>query len=303
MTKFIALRQQNAVGPELKRAAQKILDAALSTLRDDSQNDAIVIHEFRIELKRWRAFLRLLAPVLGEAGQELNVAARGLARELTRARDIQSALDAFNDLPFTKGEQARQPLSIQARKSIGKRLEVLQKKMETDGLTAAYRERAERYLQEAITATQTWPLDEFVFADLAAGLTKTYRRARRLIPKDWTTAAPEELHRLRQRVVDHRYQMELVQPLWPRLGKAWIDEAQRLRRRLGQVQDLAMLELMTRPGRPLAQWRSRLMPLMTQRRLDRTSVAKRLTVRLFAEKPKAFRRRMEALWDANAQIR
>ena len=39
----------------------------------------------------------------------------------------------------------------------------------------------------------------------------------------------------------HRYQMDLVEPLWPRFARMWTAECQRLRDRLGQYQDLLVL--------------------------------------------------------------
>ena len=57
------------------------------------------------------------------------------------------------------------------------------------------------------------------------------------------------LHDLRRRVVAHRYQMELVEPLWPKFGKLWVAEAQRLRDRLGAFQDLSVLLGFTAPHR------------------------------------------------------
>ena len=60
-----------------------------------------------------------------------------------------------------------------------------------------------------------------------AAVVHAYRRARKMQPDDWATATPEALHELRQAVVIHRYQMELVEELWPRLGETWIEEAQR----------------------------------------------------------------------------
>jgi hypothetical protein len=93
--------------------------------------------------------------------------------------------------------------------------------------------------------------------------------------------------------------MELVEPLWPRLGRTWIEEAQRLRNRLGQYQDLTVLTALTEPRQILAPWRSRLLPLIAQRQADHAETAERISGRLFAEPPKAFRKRMEALWSAS----
>ena len=61
----------------------------------------------------------------------------------------------------------------------------------------------------------------------------TYKRARKAQPDDWGGAHADDLHELRRRVIEHRYQMELIEPVWPRFGRIWVDEAQRLRNRLG----------------------------------------------------------------------
>ena len=75
----------------------------------------------------------------------------------------------------------------------------------------------------------------------------------------------EELHDLRKRVVIHRYQIDIIEPLWPRFVKMWSGEAQRLRDRLGKHQDMLMLASLTGPHRPLARWRSRLTPAIAER--------------------------------------
>ena len=140
------------------------------------------------------------------------------------------------------------------------------------------------------------------FADLARELAKTYRRVRKDAPEDWRAAEPEVLHELRSRVVAHRYQMELVEPLWPKFGRVWVAEAQRLRDRLGSFQDFSVLQGFTRPHAALAPWRSRLVPLILARQATHAKAAQRIGGRLLAEKPRAFRRRLEALWEPASRV-
>jgi CHAD domain-containing protein len=141
-------------------------------------------------------------------------------------------------------------------------------------------------------------LSKLTFSELADLLAKTYRRARGSIPKSWDATEAEDLHELRRRVVEHRYQMELIEPAWPRLGRIWVDEAQRLRTRLGKYQDLTVLAEKSGPHQVLAPWRSKLAPLIAHRQVEHAQAARKMAVRIFAEPPKAFRRRIEALWDA-----
>ena len=126
----------------------------------------------------------------------------------------------------------------------------------------------------------------------------TSAHLRDAFPKDWSSASPEVMHTFRQRVVVHRYQMELAVPLWPKIGRVWVAEAQKLRDRLGHFQDLAVLRTFTTPHQPLAPWRSRLLPLIAARQAEHASAAERVARRIFAEKPKAFRRRLISLWEA-----
>jgi hypothetical protein len=90
---------------------------------------------------------------------------------------------------------------------------------ESATLTEGTRERLAAAFALTLDTVDRWALDHVKFADVAESLTEGYRRAQESVPHDWTSAEIEALHRLRQRVIIHRYQMELVTPLWPRLGR------------------------------------------------------------------------------------
>ncbi len=291
---------ENRFGAALSAAANAIIADARQALSDPKRSDAESVHDVRKAIKRWRALLRLLTRPVGEEAERMRIEARDLMRELTGARDAQSALDALEDLRKTAA-LAVPPFSDRTLKNIQTRLTAIRDAAEKAGFTQGTRDRLSRYLDDAETALARWPLQAAKFDAVADGLTVTYRRARRLIPDDWTTADPDHLHDLRRRVVEHRHQLDLMMPLWPRLGQVWADEAQRLRGRLGACQDLVILGNFTGPHRPLAPWRSRLGPLIAARRAQHLTAAERLAGRLFAERPKAFRRRIAALWKARSR--
>src|SRR5690348_2703527 len=93
-----AVRPDAAVGEALRAVARDTLSEARTVLDDYERPDAVAVHDLRKALKRWRALLRLLEPFLGEDVRRLRAEARDLARELSGARDAQSAIDALNDL-------------------------------------------------------------------------------------------------------------------------------------------------------------------------------------------------------------
>jgi len=280
-------------GDGLAAAARLIIADGRQALTDPELSDPEAVHEVRKALKRWRALLRLLGRPLGEQADQMRMEARELMRAIAGARDAQSALDALGDL-----RKAEVPFSETSAETIRARLTEMRDAAEAKSFTKTMRDRLSRYLDYATLSLERWPLKAIDFDTVTDGLTSTYRRARQLVPDGWTDAEAEHLHDLRRRVVEHRHQMDLVEPLWPRLGKVWAEEAQRLRNQLGACQDLAVLTSLTAPHEPLAPWRSRLAPLIEERRSGHLKTAQRLSGRLFAEKPKAFRRRIAALWSA-----
>ena len=286
-----ALQPNAAIGPAVRAIARNILAGARAAVVDPERPSGDAVHDFRRAIKQWRALMRLLEPFIPNA-TGLRREAREHARSLALARDGQSALNAFDDL-VKKGVV----LSERTTATIRERIEALRASEERSGLTPELRDAIVAWLDATAAEIELWPLDPFDFSSIAARLAAGYREARQRIPADWSQASAEDLHQLRQRVVDHRYQMDLVEPLWPRQGRMWTDEAERLRDRLGRCQDLEILKQLTAPHQPLARWRSRLTPACAERTTELAQRAARIALRLFAEKPKAFRRRLETLWE------
>jgi CHAD domain-containing protein len=243
-------------------------------------------------MKRWRALLRLLEPFVGAEARRLRDEARDLARALTGARNAQSALDALADL-----EKHGLALSARSIAGLRRRIEEIRLSAETT-VNGDMRLRLGNALEQASAVVERWPLHTLTFDDVADQLTRFYRDARRLLPKDWPTAEAEDLHELRKWVVIHRYQIDIIEPLWPRFVKMWSGEAQRLRDRLGKHQDLLMLTSLTGPHQPLARWRSRLAVAIAERRAAHVGGSARIAARIFVEKPNALRRRLATMWTA-----
>ncbi len=271
----------------LAGTACSIVAAARHALTDPNLPRFKSIHDVRKAFKRWRALMRLLEDQLGQEARRMRAEARGLMRKLAPARDFQSALDAARDL--RKGNPRLSEASLHA---INQRLTELRDTAEAMHFNKAIRMRLLRYLDVAAVSLERWPLASIDIDTIADGLSATYRRARKRVPKKWRQADAESLHALRRRVVEHRYQMDMIKPSWPHLGKERSDKAQRLRQRLGACQDLAMLANFAAPRRPLAAWRSQIERAIQARRAAHLKAAARISGKLFAEKPKIFRQKI-----------
>ena len=289
-----ALQPNTAIGPAVRAIGGHILAQGRLVLTDPERTGQDAVHKFRRAMKEWRALMRLMAPFIPDAPRWRHEA-RDHARSLSHARDGAAACNAFDGLL----DKSILILSPRTTETIRSRIEALRGGEEEAVLTPMLRDAILAWIDVAAAAIEQWPLDPFDFSSIARQLTIAYRNARRHIPDDWLAAGAEDLHTLRQRVVDLRYQMELIEPLWPRFGQMWTDEAERLRDRLGRCQDLEVLRRLTDLHQPLAHWRSRLTPAIAERSGDLAQRASRIAHRLFAEKPKAFRHRMEALWESS----
>jgi CHAD domain-containing protein len=283
------MASRSNVAETLRTIAREILTAADRAITDQTLSEAIAVHEFRKKMKRWRALLRLLEPYLARKDRALRIEARDFARSLAGPRDAQSALDAFDDAFKHSTRLPRRLLQ-----AVRERLEHARREAERAVLTAEMRRTISKALRTAGRAVDRWPLQRLKAADIADELTRTYRRVRRRLPNDWHDATPDDLHRMRQRIIELRYQLELLETIFPERGEPRIDDLQKLRDRLGRFQDLALLKNLTGPKGLLVPWRSRLTPVIADRQAVHLAAAARLGERLFAERPKTFRRRLRS---------
>jgi CHAD domain-containing protein len=291
---------QNIAAGTLSGLLRDLVASGRTAVETPDISDAAAVHDLRKALKGWRAMMRLIVPTIGDDAERMRIEARDLAREIAAARDGQAAQEALADL-LSEHDDNLPGAPRRARATIEERLAALRTSAEAVSLTTERKAQISEMWTRAGAAIERWPLAKFDRTEAARQLAASYRRVRNAIPEDWSKASPEALHKLRQRVVVHRYQMELAEPLWPKVMRLWVSEAQRLRDRLGSHHDLMILQHLTAPHQPLSRWRSKLAPLITARQAEHVTAAKRLAGRLFAETPKAFLRRLASLWEHRAR--
>ncbi|MDO8981935.1 MAG: CHAD domain-containing protein [Afipia sp.] len=278
------------------RAAQERLQEPLH-----SGKPSAAIHDLRVALKRWQALLRLLEGPIGDEVMVLRHEARLLARAFGRSRDAQSVLDALADI--AKQRDAGTPaMSKRTEATITQRLRETRDASEAAQLNAEVHQHLRNGVAQASACLASWPLERIDFEDIVTALARSYRRARRRLPRKWEDMEPEAIHDFRKAVVTFRYQLDLIAPLWPKVWRAFIDEVQRVRMQLGRSNDLVALSLLTQPNQPLAHWRSRLTPPIESRRRLHLERARLLSGRVFAESPRSFRKRIETLAKAAADL-
>ncbi|MCS0500772.1 CHAD domain-containing protein [Ancylobacter mangrovi] len=275
------------LGHALLHAAQEARTAL------DTRDPVKSVHDLRKAFKRLRALLRLVrGRKKAHDALALERALADAARRLSGARDHAARQEALDDL-VAKAELAPEHaqaamLALSAPEESGHAtLGVGPHEADLNALVYRCLIDTPRFAG----AMSTGQLVEALADDYA----RARRRGRKVDPAD-----AEGLHDLRKAVIAQRYQMGLVTPLWPRLGKVWEDELQRLRDKLGKHHDLAVLAARLAAYEPGAQdeaWHAAVSAAAGARQQRLAQSALHLHRRLFAERPRTFRRRIAAYFD------
>lgn len=284
----------------LHRVAREQMESALEELDDPDRAEAA--HAYRRRVKKARALLRLVRPALGERYAEETARLRAGAHALAPARDASAVLEAFDALlePLEprKDDAPRARLALVRDELEARRARALR----ADALTHAL-DHARRSARAHAEAAARFTLSEHGFDALAGGWKRVHRDARQALERARRTRAAEDLHRLRRRAKDQRYQTRLLRGTWKPLLGVRVDELHRLSDLLGADHDLAGLRalLLAEPesfGGELTL--HPLLALLDTRRAALQERALPLATRLFAERPRAITRRLRAYWSARA---
>ncbi len=287
------LRPQRKAGKEILRVTRKRLKKARAALNTPETERALGIHKARKRLKETRAVLRLVAGHLGKRFASDNRRLRDIARLLSASRDVTAVVESWDALTAAEAEllldvardDVRQRLASRKGGGIGTEEEALAEALAS--------------LRSFETDMKHWSLHESGFGLYAEGLESSYRQGRKALAKAEKTPSAHNLHEWRKRVKDHWYHTRLLTLAWPEHLQQRGALLKELSEMLGDEHDLSMLWLLKDEEPDLfGDEGSRLTieEAITRRRRHLQSSALRLGHRLYAESPKALRKRFEKYW-------
>lgn len=288
------------VATAVRAAARTQLEGAIEQLERAGRprEDAVAaVHAARKHLKKARALLRLVRPALGRAAyRRENGALRDVAAALSATRDgdvlaatVAALADRFaGRLPAADFEAVRRALAAEAAPG---------RAGDDDG--AAGHAALAGELRAALGRVADWPLERARWDEVLAGAARQYGRGIDAFAAAREEPTAERLHEWRKRVKDYWYHQRLLRDAFKPVMSAYADGAHALSELLGDDHDLAVLR--TRLERGLAAPAAAavdlapLLALIDERRARLRAQAWRLGGRLYAESPKAWRRR-SASW-------
>jgi CHAD domain-containing protein len=289
---------------QVRKAAAGQLDKALKALRPRSSSassrDASV-HNSRKRLKETRALLRLVRKGLGEKKFiRENTTLRDAARPLSEVRDATALLEALQSLQERYAGTVNKNTFKSARKALRRRrLSIRERILVKDKALT----RSATVVKKVRNRAGEWDLQHGSWQVLQSGLHRAYKQGHRAMIDASKDSTDENLHEWRKRAKDLRYQLELLEPLWPEVMEATAEQAETLTDLLGDDHDLAVLrglldnelkETVTNEANET------LKGLIDSRRADLQHSAMSLSEKLFAESPGQFVERIRTYWKSAA---
>jgi CHAD domain-containing protein len=255
------------------------------------------IHEIRKTMKKSRAILKLYRKATGEdfyivenalfreVGKQLSELRMGTARlktinKLKNQQKLKGNLRSFD--PLIKDMKAHHMHKIREM--------VMEEKLQR---SLAIILRDNRHM---IKQLEDFPCD---FMMLSAGLKRMYRRCVLNLNTAMNQPSTENVHNFRKPVKYLWNQLTLLRPIWPLAIGQMIRNLDRLGERLGDEHDLADLEQYLWSNHYTEA--SSIEPLIKAIRKERNRIqgnAWPLSMKMFAETPAAFAKRIHAYWDA-----
>ncbi|UAW97237.1 CHAD domain-containing protein [Halopseudomonas nanhaiensis] len=295
------LRPDRKAPREILRVVSKRLGKARSALTAPKGERARGVHQARKRFKEMRAVLRLVRKPLGKDFDRENQRIRDAARLLSSSRDVTAIVESWDALAATDTDLFQQAQLRAVRKRLASRKPSPASGSEDDAIVEALA------AVESLEADMAkWSLKPSGFDLYVDGLQRTYRDGRKALSVAAKDPSAHNLHEWRKRVKDHWYHTRLLLLGWPEHFKLRCALLKELSEMLGDEHDLAMLCLLMEEQPDLfgdETQRERIGAAIDKRREFLQSRALRLGRRLYAESPKALRKRWESYWQLTRRER
>lgn len=303
-----SLHAHQRLASGLRDTTLEQFDQVIAALAEPGDLDRAV-HEARKAMKRIRALLRLVRPVIGDDVYRVeNAILRDTARVIAPIRDGRVMVDTVSDLRERYDRQLR-PTAFEG---IERALEERHQRTRAVLIHDSGAIRQTMYaLRSARARYAAWPTEDdpahgrraipHRYESVGAGLEATYRRGRDEMRTAIDHPTAEHFHLWRKRAKYLRHQTELLMPLWPELLAGYASALDRLGETLGAEHDLAVLLRMVVHQPELAPdpiERSLLVALGQHRRRELQTAAVTIGWRVYAESPADLTRRYQQYWDA-----
>jgi len=285
------LKSTESPAQGVRRIAREQADRALASATATERDAAMRVHDVRKCTKKLRSVLRLARPHLGETFRAENGFIRDAARRLSASRDAAVLLATF------EGLARKQPADQRAEWDALR--EILVGRVSAKAPAACPEEQLAVFandMRELLERIDEWIVSVHGFGAVGDGLVRSYRGGRKAMRTAFRSSDPADWHEWRKRVKDHWYHMRLLRSVWKPVMTALQKELESLSDLLGEEHDLAVLHEHIAGLQDASAGTQSLLEAIDRKREDLQSSARPLGQRVYAESPKALKKRLHAYW-------
>jgi CHAD domain-containing protein len=289
----VSLHADEPLGAGVLRVAENLIDSITDSREPPKQEEGEYIHNVRTTIKRLRALLRLIRPVVGETFFNLeNARLRKAGQRFAVARDVEVARQTLKTLPVS-GEPEKQ--------AVAAALAGLENKTQPGtGLGEALREIRED-LEQTKGNLQRLPLVNGEWEVVEPGLEDVYRQSRKRMNRALQDGGDEAFHKWRIRVKNLLYELELLEPVWPKRMDKVTSRLSKLQDKIGRDHDMVVLKalLQKTPERfGGTEAVERVIRSLEGKSRKLRHAAEPIGEKIFARKPRRFVRKLGRHWSS-----
>jgi CHAD domain-containing protein len=285
-----SLRRRETLRHGLLRTVEMLINS-VTAHSEHSRKDDQPIHRIRTTIKRLRALLRLIRPAVSTAFFDReNERLRSTARLLSFARDAEVARDTVKTLPETDPS---------AQEAVDAILPGLEKRVARAKAHEPNVAEVKRRLEQTRRSFRQLKFRGTEPEILEAGIRKVYRQGRRRMKAAIQTGQENAYHRWRIRAKNLYYELQFLEPIWPKALHRIVLRLSKLQDRLGLDHDMTVLraELNKKPeafgGDEAVQCIVSCLDHQTHKLRRR---AMPLGRKIWRQKPRRFSRRLRRHW-------
>lgn len=291
MSLRINLKQKISANAE--RIMQGRLEKCRSALEQANSHEAI--HDARKQMKKLRAFSRLMRDEIGEKSYKMtNMYYRDIGKKISEARDAAAMLETMDliagDIDSEAEKRAHKDVKnhLAARKSAVSRTMINQKDL---------LDTVKSDLARAEKIHASWKIKSKDFSAFSGGLGKTYKRCQKAMKKAYKKNTSEAFHEWRKRAKYLRYHVDYLREAWHKPMKSLEKELHQLTDYLGDAHDLAVLKAhIKQMDYEDQEARAALIFVIDRRKAELQRLARPLGEKILLDSKKDFLKRLEFYW-------
>jgi CHAD domain-containing protein len=290
------LKSGQSVSSEVRRIVLRQLDLAASELVSvgDPESDEAV-HDARRRVKKIRAIIRLVRPVLDKPFRS-DPELRRVSRMLAPVADGKGIIDTLTELLHRYRKQLPRRTAAAIRSDLIAREKQIDLKAARDGVL----QLAKKTLRLERARVKRWRLTADGFRAIAPGLKDSVRRARDGMVAAWLHPTASNHHSWRRHVKNHWFHVRLLEAHCGNRLQPYQHQLEALDGVLGEYHNLVLLhEVLVSDSTLSRKEVARCLRIVERYQRALRRHAQLLGMRIYNEKPRLFVRRVKHLWDAS----